>query len=207
MCNICRDIRQATYIQYFFCRGIFPSVIRKSADVCMYVSVGGIFWCGQPYGMATYGWMWQESGGALCDISLVQLNFSPVGWQARIINRRTWPNNGGFLFPEKLSYYDTPRYWQVVHGVILAVSLMFIRQSIIKLSSSEGENDSKNTTTMTPIIDCKTQSSWFKRHIMLFLSILLVGCCVGLSLGRNLTVYIWRRPLFKSRHFQKTSMS
>jgi hypothetical protein len=38
-------------------------------------------------------------------------------WLARIINHRTWSNNGGFLFPTKFSYYDTPGYFQVVHGV------------------------------------------------------------------------------------------
>jgi hypothetical protein len=38
-------------------------------------------------------------------------------WLAHIINHRTRSDNGGFLFPMKFSHYDTPRYFQVVHGV------------------------------------------------------------------------------------------
>jgi hypothetical protein len=36
---------------------------------------------------------------------------------ACIINHWTWSDNGRFLFPMKFSHYDTPRYFQVVHGV------------------------------------------------------------------------------------------
>jgi hypothetical protein len=60
---------------------------------------------------------------------------------------------------------------------------MFIRQSIIKLSSCKGEMShrgaNKKTTMMTPIIELKRQSSRLKHYITLFLNILLVDCYVG----------------------------
>jgi len=48
----------------------------------------------------------------------------------------------------------------------------------------------KEQTTMTPIIDRKTRFSSFKRHAMVLSNILLVGCYVGMSLGRNYMAYI-----------------
>jgi hypothetical protein len=81
-------------------------------------------------------------------------------WLARIINHRTWSDNGGFLFPTKFSHYDTPGYFQVVHGVTYAVPLMFIRQSIIKLLSCKAkitrgarqEKDDDDDTCYWPVM-------------------------------------------------------
>ena len=65
--------------------------------------------------------------------------------------------------------------------------------------SRSGTN--KKTTTMTPIIELKRQSSRLKHYITLFLNILLVDCYVGKLLGHNHMVCIKKAPNVKSHGF------
>jgi hypothetical protein len=59
--------------------------------------------------------------------------------------------------------------------------------------SHRGTN--KKSTTMTPIIELKRQSSRLKHYITLFLNILLMDCYVGKLLWHNHMVCIWRHPM------------